>query len=113
MPKRQYGRGQRVQSKTAAKPTQKVDSGFEWVNPSATEWPNVKGNPSGPRTQKVGYNKSIRQVQIVFRAGSVYRYDDVPPDTWNRLKRAPSTGKFINKTLNAFPYGPLESTDEV
>lgn len=110
MPKRQYGRGQRVQPKAPSKPAQ--DSGFEWVDPSASQWPNVKGNPPGPRTQKVGYNKSTRQVQILFREGASYRYDRVPPDVWNRLRRAPSTGKFINKTLNAFPYGPLEQLDE-
>lgn len=110
MPKRQYGRGQRAQPRTTTgKPTQ--DSGFEWVNPSPTQWPNVKGNPPGPRSQRMGYNKSKREVQIVFRDGALYHYDQVPPDVWNRLKRAPSTGKFINKMLNSFPYGPLEQSD--
>lgn len=80
--------------------------GFIWVNPSASVWPNVRGNPPGPRTQVIGYNKEQRVVRTVFRDGTQWRYDTVPPDVWERVRRTASTGRFIIRVLDGYPYGP-------
>jgi hypothetical protein len=80
-------------------------NGFVWIEPSATQWPNVKGNPPGPRTQQIGYNREERAVRCVFRDGTKWRYDEVPPDVWERIRRTASTGRFIARVLDQYPYG--------
>jgi hypothetical protein len=89
-----------------ATPSEADDDGFVWIEPSATVWPNVKGNPPGPRTRQIGYNISERTVRCIFRDGTKWRYDDVPPDVWERIRRTASTGRFIARVLDGFPYGP-------
>lgn len=85
------------------------DDGFSWLIPSATMWPDVKGNPPGPRTQMIGYNLETRTVRTVFRDGTPWRYDDVSPQEWERMRRTSSTGKMINRVLNNHPYGRDDS----
>jgi hypothetical protein len=53
----------------------------------------------------IGYNKETRTVRTVFRDGTPWRYDNVPPDVWERVRRTASTGRFINRVLNGYPYG--------
>ena len=79
--------------------------GYVWVDPSASKWPNVKGNPPGPRTQTVGYNITERRIRCVFRDGTKWQYSEVTPQVWERVRRTASTGKFINRVLNKLPYG--------
>lgn len=89
-----------------ATPGEADEDGYVWISPSATAWPNVKGNPPGPRTQMIGYNREERTVRCIFRNGKRYRYDQVPPDVWERIRRTASTGRFINRVLNGYPYAP-------
>lgn len=79
--------------------------GYVWIDPSATQWPlAVKGNPPGPRTQKVAYSLTDHRVRMVFRDGATYAYEDVSPQEWERIRRTASTGKFVNRVLNSHPY---------
>jgi hypothetical protein len=60
----------------------------------------------------VGYNKETRQVRIVFRPdrnahAAEYIYEEVTPDIWERVRRTASTGKFINRVLNGYPYSRI------
>lgn len=80
--------------------------GYSWVIPTSTQWPNVKGNPPGPRTRLAGYSLYEKRIRMVFRDGATYVYDNVSPQEWERVRRTASTGKFINRVLDRHPYSP-------
>jgi KTSC domain len=90
------------QSYRRAAVSDRDDEGYTWVIPSATS------NPLRPRTHRVGYNIEDHTVRMVFRNGRTYVYGDeetpVPAAVWERIRRTASTGKFINRVLNDFPY---------
>lgn len=105
------GATQHPQARTYRRADQSLrdDEGWAWVNPSSTAWPNVQGNPPGPRTQVAGYNRDERTVRILFRPdkggrAATYEYREVPPDVWERIRRTASTGRFINRILDDYPY---------
>jgi len=73
--------------------------------------PTDTSNPAKPRTQKAGYDRKTQQLRVMFREGAarggetaIYVYYDVPPNVWRNFKRVRSPGKFINRTLNQYPY---------
>ena len=45
--------------------------------------------------RSIGYDRATRELEIEFRSGWIYRYADVPFETWLELRRAPSKGKFF------------------
>ena len=45
--------------------------------------------------QSIGYDRSTHALEIEFRGGGVYRYDDVPDAIWAELRRSESKGKFF------------------
>lgn len=53
----------------------------------------------------VGYNKETRKLQIEFREGGVYEYDDVPENVYESLMRAESKGQFAG----AYIYSSYKS----
>lgn len=61
-------------------------------------------NPGRPRTLAAGYDERTQALRIKFRDGEYYTYYNVPPSVWWRFQRAQSPGRFINSTLNRFPY---------
>jgi hypothetical protein len=61
-------------------------------------------NPGRPRTLAAGYDERSQTLRIKFRNGEYYAYYNVPPSVWWRFQRAQSPGRFINSTLNRFPY---------
>lgn len=61
-------------------------------------------NPGRPRTLAAGYDERSQSLRIKFRDGDYYTYYNVPPSVWWRFQRAQSPGRFINSTLNRFPY---------
>ena len=61
-------------------------------------------NPGRPRTLAAGYDERSQSLRIKFRDGDYYTYYNVPPSVWWRFQRAQSPGRFINTTLNRFPY---------
>lgn len=99
-----------------ATPSAPDDDGFVWISPSPTAYPSVKGNPPGPRSQRIGYNLAERQLRIVFRpdkhgVAARYSYSGVTPDLWERMRRTASTGRFLNRVIHGthadeISYGP-------
>lgn len=61
-------------------------------------------NPGRPRTLAAGYDERSQALRIKFRDGEYYTYYNVPPSVWWRFQRAQSPGRFINSTLNNYPY---------
>ena len=53
----------------------------------------------------VAYDKARNRLWLVFRTGSVYQYDGVPPDVYQALMQAPSKGTYFNQQIRGrFPY---------
>lgn len=61
-------------------------------------------NPGRPRTLAAGYDERSQALRIKFRSGEYYTYYNVPPSVWWKFQRAQSPGRFINTTLNSYPY---------
>jgi hypothetical protein len=61
-------------------------------------------NPGRPRTLAAGYDEKSMTLRIQFRSGEVYTYYRVPPSVWWKFQRAQSPGRYINSTLNGYPY---------
>ncbi|MEM9220216.1 MAG: KTSC domain-containing protein [Cyanobacteria bacterium P01_F01_bin.150] len=47
----------------------------------------------------VGYNATEQVLQIEFKNGSVYQYDDVEPETWTELWESDSIGITFNDSI--------------
>jgi hypothetical protein len=45
----------------------------------------------------IGYDAATAIMEVVFRAGGVYRYQGVPEDIYHGLMSAPSHGTFFQK----------------
>lgn len=57
----------------------------------------------------VAYDASHALLEVEFRDGSVYRYENVPPDVHEDLLRAESHGKFFIRYIrNEYPYERIE-----
>jgi hypothetical protein len=50
----------------------------------------------------VGYDGSIRALELEYVDGSVYQYFDVPQPTYAGLLAAPSIGNYVNTEIK--PY---------
>lgn len=61
-------------------------------------------NPGRPRTLAAGYDERSQTLRIKFRDGEIYEYYQVPPSVWWKFQRAASPGRYINTTLNRYPY---------
>lgn len=61
-------------------------------------------NPGRPRTLAAGYDENTRTMRVKFRDGEIYEYYRVPPSVWWKFQRAQSPGRYINTTLNRYPY---------
>lgn len=56
------------------------------------------------RVRDARYDPGNMQLQVHFRDGTPWVYEDVPPNVWRNLKRSASPGRFVNRVLNDFPY---------
>lgn len=74
--------------------------------------PTPSIDPPRPRTLEASYHAPTRTLRVRFREGAVYAYYDVPPLVWKNFRRVKSPGRFINRRLNFFEYGPEEVGDE-
>lgn len=72
-----------------------------------TYYPTKTSNPADPRTAAAGYDAETGTLHVAWGDGGVsYNYYDVPPNVWRNFRKAPSPGKFINRVLNNYNYGP-------
>lgn len=83
--------------------TQTPDWDYYW--PTRTSFPHDSTNKQGPRTLQARYSRRFQWLEVVFRDGTPWHYEEVPPNLWQSFKRTASPGKFINAVLNDFPYG--------
>ena len=54
----------------------------------------------------IDYNDLSDTLEIEFRNGSIYRYFDVPEETYAELMAASSIGRYVNYRIK--PYFPYE-----
>jgi hypothetical protein len=47
----------------------------------------------------IGYSKRLRALEIEFRNGAIYRYLDVAPMTYQKLRIAPSKARFYDENI--------------
>ena len=47
----------------------------------------------------IGYDHETSTLEVVFRAGGVYRYQQVPESVYHGLMTAPSHGTFFQKHI--------------
>jgi len=45
------------------------------------------------------YHATQRQLEVTFQSGRRYLYEDVPPETYDAMKRAFSKGEFFNEHI--------------
>ncbi len=54
--------------------------------------------------KSIGYEESIKTLEIEFKNGSVYQYSRVPEDIYRKLINAPSHGKYFLRFIrDKFP----------
>ena len=47
----------------------------------------------------VGYSRKLHALEIEFRDGLIYRYEEVPPSLYRELLSAESKARFYNKSI--------------
>lgn len=52
----------------------------------------------------IGYDHETATLEVVFRAGGVYRYQEVPESVYHGLMTAPSHGTYFQKHIKV-QYG--------
>jgi len=56
------------------------------------------------RLNAARYDSGLSQIQVIFRDGTPWVYDQVPRNIWRNFRRAQSAGKYINRVLNKYDY---------
>lgn len=51
----------------------------------------------------IGYSSELRKLEIEFKTGSVYVYDNITPEIHSKLMAADSIGKFFGQNIKPFP----------
>jgi hypothetical protein len=75
--------------------------GFEERQRKPGPWKEMNSS----RVARARYDSGTRQVQVVFANNDApYVYEEVPQNIWRNFRRSTSPGRYINRTLNAFPY---------
>lgn len=58
-------------------------------------WPTRTSNTQRPATIQARYSQRLQEMQIVFRDGTSWTYDNIDQGFWSTFKRAASPGKVI------------------
>jgi len=81
--------------------------GTSTIGPDA-DWdyrePTNTSNPPRPRTLQARYSRSQQRLEVIFRDGTPWHYDQVPVNVWFRFRDNVSPGRYINQVLNGYPY---------
>lgn len=86
------------------------DGVLDEVMPTALNVPGHTINENRPRCLRGGYDSKSGTVRLQFRDGALYEYFDVPKNVWRNLLRGPSTGRYINRVLDTYPYTRISTT---
>lgn len=54
--------------------------------------------------QSVGYDVASRTLTIEFRSGSIYEFEEVPPEVHTELMNAESHGKYFHRRIRDAGY---------
>jgi hypothetical protein len=68
-------------------------------------WPASSSDPKRPRIIQARYSAKLSTLEVVFRDGTPWHFDCVPPGVWQNFKRVVSPGRYLDTVLNAFPNG--------
>jgi KTSC domain len=49
--------------------------------------------------RSLGYDRATRTLEVEFKHGGVYRYEEVPPELWSELRLAESKGQFFQERV--------------
>jgi hypothetical protein len=72
-----------------------------------TYFPTSTSNPPDPRTAAAGYDRDTQTLRVEWGdGGPAYNYYGVEPNIWRNFRRVKSPGKYINRVLNNYTYGP-------
>lgn len=52
----------------------------------------------------VGYDSESKTLEVQFTGGKIYQYYDVPPQMYELLLQAESSGEFLNKVIKKQKY---------
>jgi hypothetical protein len=53
----------------------------------------------------LAYDPVVRELDVTFKNGSVYRYHDVPQQVYDQVRSAPSVGgAFVQSVKNSYPW---------
>lgn len=85
------------------------DEALDEVMPTALNTPSHSSNPARPRALRGGYDSKTGTVRVQFRDGAVYEYFDVPKRVWSNGLRRKSFGRFVNDTLDTYPYTRVDA----
>ena len=50
--------------------------------------------------KSVGYDPQTQTLELEFDSGSVYQYDNVPPEVYQGLLEADSLGRYFNENID-------------
>jgi KTSC domain len=59
----------------------------------------VHPTPKSTSTTTTSFDTETKTLSVTFRNGKSYKYLGVPPEKFNQLKDAASTGHFINGNI--------------
>jgi hypothetical protein len=70
----------------------------------------VKAESSNVST--IAFNKDTKQAFVEFKNNTLYQYDEVDEEEFNKLKEAQSIGKYLSSTFlkKGFKYKKLQNT---
>jgi len=65
--------------------------------------------PDSSMINRVEYTPANRTLYVVFNNNSVYGYEEVPPELFDALCKAPSAGQYFNKQIrDRYSYTRLQ-----
>lgn len=77
------------------------------------DYPKIETKPvESSNIAAIGYDPASKTVQVDFKTGKKYHYQNVPQETFDELKAAPSVGKHLNAHIKpTYLCVPLPAED--
>ncbi len=66
-------------------------------------------NVDSSNVESVGYDRDTQELHVRFKNGSLYKYENVPPDAHEELMAADSVGKHLAENIKGtYDHSQLE-----
>jgi hypothetical protein len=75
------------------------------IAPIREDMPNLLPFDSS-RVLQAGYSPRTHTLYVRFVDGTPWAYYNVEPNIWRNFRRSASPGRYINRVLNSYAYGP-------